>query len=161
MTKITLQYHDKYATRKKWEEKKNTNQTATEPWRNLAPKKIFLLWWRNLPRVEKIFPPWIKFALSPKNFPSTEGNLIENFPWKKFLPFIHATLISHSNQPSSISLDYKSASFPVFSLLRSVPGGHESARPRLKYWPYQHRRWVFRLIGPRGGKTLNPPKKPF
>ena len=23
---------------------------------------------------------------------------------------------------------------------RSVPGGHESARPRLKYWPYQHRR---------------------
>ena len=23
---------------------------------------------------------------------------------------------------------------------RSVPSGHESARPRLKYWPYQHRR---------------------
>ena len=23
---------------------------------------------------------------------------------------------------------------------RSVPGGHESARPRLKHWPYQHRR---------------------
>ena len=23
---------------------------------------------------------------------------------------------------------------------RSVPGGHKSARPRLKYWPYQHRR---------------------